>query len=411
MNLKRSDLFKKWNKDKRHTYDLSDTLSACPSLDIAFIYSGRNRGKSFEIAAQCLADAWYDLKQFAYIRRNDATAYEIENYFNDKHDFISDMTDGLYTGIAYYKGQLCFYADREDPKTGKLKRDLGRVAGSFFAVSRQSSYKSQQYPEIYNALFEEVLTDGNYLSAEPEKLMNLYSTLRRSKEDFKMYLISNTVSAVNPYSKAWGIYLAQNKPGDIRITKLYLDAADEEGNEKYLTIAAHYLEDLNPLSKTEAKKNRNRIKTGVASNKWDELKLYTTIDLSYFKQFQSYNTLIFEYDDMMIQCDICEIPDNTLEVYQQDTELLPGVEPLKLSDQMMPVAYFRRKTGKIKPYTRTYTNNAARLNPYTTKGFKCIYGIDTIFKQIFDRGWIIGADNLTMNDFRSIFRNLSIIAV
>ena len=154
MSLKRSDLFKKWNKDKRHTYDLSDTLDACPSLDIAFIYSGRNRGKSFEIAAQCLADAWYDLKQFAYIRRNDATAYEIENYFNDKHDFISDMTDGLYTGIAYYKGQLCFYVDKEDPKTGKLKRDLGRVAGSFFAVSRQSSYKSQQYPEIFNALFE-----------------------------------------------------------------------------------------------------------------------------------------------------------------------------------------------------------------------------------------------------------------
>ena len=64
--MNRDKLFKKYSKHPKHTYELSETLSVHDDTDrepdISFVYSGRERGKSFEIAAQCLADAWYDGK-------------------------------------------------------------------------------------------------------------------------------------------------------------------------------------------------------------------------------------------------------------------------------------------------------------------------------------------------------------
>ena len=66
--MDRKALFKKWNAHKEHTYDLSETFDPKDDEgrhpDIAFIYSGRNRGKSFEVAAQFLADAYYSNKKF-----------------------------------------------------------------------------------------------------------------------------------------------------------------------------------------------------------------------------------------------------------------------------------------------------------------------------------------------------------
>lgn len=403
--MERSKLFKKWYKNKEHDYEISETLQYKDDndrdIDIAFVYSGRNRGKSFEISSQLIADAWYDNKLFGYIRRNDCTTFDVEQYFADKEQFIKDMTDNQYMGITRDKGKLKFYNIDIDFETGETHRILGKECGYFYALSRQATYKSLQYPDVYNLIYEEVLTDGQYLSSEPEKLMNLYSTVKRNKKDFKMWLVSNTVSVVNPYSQSWGIYLAKNKPGDIRLSKLYLGSYDENKEEQYLLIAAHYLQDKGDISKEDLKKKRNRIKTGISSNKWDELKLFTTLDMRYIKRFPIIDTVLFEYDDLCIQANIVEIPINLIEEIVNDSD--------NFSQETMPILYFRRKTTEPKPNTRIYTNNPNHFNDYTTKGFKIIYKIDKIVEQIYKRGWIIGADNLTMNDFSNIFKKLVII--
>lgn len=404
--MKRTDLFKKWYKNKEHDYEISETLQYKDDndrpIDIAFVYSGRNRGKSFEISSQLIADAWYDNKQFGYIRRNDANNFDIEQYFADKAKFIEDMTDHEFQGITKNRGKLQFYRYEQD-EHGETHRVLGPECGYFYALSRQASYKSLQYPEVMNLIYEEVLTDQTYLNSEPEKLMNLYSTVKRNKKDFKMWLVSNTVSVVNPYSKSWGIYLAKNKPGDVRLSKLYLGSYDENNEEQYLLIAAHYLKDKGDLTKEDAKKKRNRIKTGIASNKWDELKLYTTLDMNLVKNYEIIDTAIFEYDDLMIQCNIIEIPTNIVQVNVDD------LDESYLSKEKMPVLYMRRKTTEPKPKTRVYTNNADHFNEYTTKGFQVIFRIDKVILELYQRGWIVGADNLTMNDFGNIYRKLRLL--
>lgn len=403
--MERSKLFKKWYKHKEHDYELDETLQyhddTGRDIDIAFIYSGRNRGKSFEISTQLIADAWFSGKQFGYIRRNDATNYEVEQYFADKSEFIKDMTDGAYEGITRDRGKLFFYKYYEDEK-GNLVRDVCKVpCGYFFALSRQSAYKSLQYPDLYNLIYEEVLTDQQYLNSEPEKLMNLYSTCRRNKIGFRMFLVSNTVSVVNPYSASWGIYLNKNRPGDVRLSKLYLGTYNDTGEEEYLLIAAHYLKDKGDLTKEDLKQKRLRIKTGIASNKWDELRLYATLPLRKVKKFEPLETVVFMYDDVCIQGNIIEMPKNMIECEIDDL----GEE--YLSKDKMPVMYLRRKTTEPKPETRVYTNNAKYFNEYTTKGFVEIYKVDRAVIELYERGWMIGADNLTMNDFDNIFKKLS----
>ena len=59
--MRRDKLYKKYARHPKHTYELSETMSVTDdegrTPDIAFIYSGRERGKSFEVACQCLMDA------------------------------------------------------------------------------------------------------------------------------------------------------------------------------------------------------------------------------------------------------------------------------------------------------------------------------------------------------------------
>lgn len=398
--MRRDKLIKKYYKHKAHDYELSETMDLTDDTgrhpDIAFIYSGRERGKSYEVTMRCLMDAWYDDKCFMYVRRHEATNFQIESYFNDKRDLISDMTDGMADGVWSKQGQLFFYTTEE--KNGKKKRVEVKRVGYYIPLSGQGNHKSEQFPDCYRLLFEEVLTNDPYLSGEPERLYNLISTVSRSKPDFRVYLVSNLVSYVNPYSKAWGLNFGRNKPGEVTLTKLYLRKYDDDGNEMYYLIAGHYLKDKAQLTKEDAAKERNRIKAG-SDNRWEESRLYTTIDLTFIKQFTPIETVVFEWDDVLMQGDILDLPVNIKEMYMYGEEAAATT---------MPVLYVRKKTSEPFRMTRLYTNNSERFNEYTSRGFKKIYKIDLIIEQIMLRGWFMGADNLTMNAFDTVWKKLKL---
>ena len=404
--MTRKKLFNKYYKSPHHDYEISETLATQDDTgrkpDVCFVYSGRNRGKSYEISSQLLADAWYDQRLFGYVRRNKATSYEIEQYFADKLPFISDMTDGTRDGVAVYRGKIYLYHNIADEKTGATKRVLDEHIGYFFSLSTQGSYKSLQYPDVWNLLFEEVLTSEQYLPAEPEKLLNLWSTVSRSREGFRMWLVSNTISVVNPYSQAWGIQLAKVKAGEIRLSKLFLGSYDKNREEEYMLIAAHYLEDKDDIDKEDKKdKKKLRVKTSIANNKWDEQNLYTTIDKSFLDPYKPLCSVVFEYDDLMFLCEIIMKPANLYQLYIGEEE--------KESRQKMPFGFIQRKTTEPQDDTRIYTNNSNRFGIYVTKGYKKMCKIDDVMEMIRRNGWFIGSDNLTMNDFMKCFTKLRTI--
>ena len=130
------------------------------------------------------------------------------------------------------------------------------------------------------------------------------------------------------------------------------------------------------------------------------------MDLSFIKNnAEILDTVVFEHDDMMMQGDILEVPNNIIDIYLDDTDINDS-ESIKPSDITMPILYIRRKTSKPHKYTRIYTNSADRFSDYVSKGFKEIYTIDKYIKILMQRGWVIGADNLTMNDFYKMWKKL-----
>ena len=399
--MTREKLFKKWNGHDQHGYDLSETFNSETEkdgvIDIAFILSGRNRGKSFTICTECLADAWYDGKEFGYIRRHDSTTYETEQYFADKSDFIKDMTDDQCDHITKYKGKLYFSRTDVDDDGNSHNVNV-KEAGYFFALSRNSSYKSLQYPTVNNVFYEEVMADEPYLQGEPSKLLNLISTIKRNKKNFRVYLISNLISPVSPYSVEWGINIGSLKPDSINLVKLYLGSYDDNGEEDFLRIACHYLKDKGDLTKSDLKKKRNRVRTGITSNRWDEKTLYPTLPFNFLKgKAKKIDKCVFEWDDVMFLVDILEVPENIHLMYRDEENA---------SKETMPIMYIQRKTSKPFNDTRLYTNNVERFGPYVSRGFKIIYKIDKVIDILSRRGYFFGADNLTMNSFKTCFDNL-----
>jgi hypothetical protein len=80
-----------------------------------------------------------------------------------------------------------------------------------------------------------------------------------------------------------------------------------------------------------------------------------------------------------------------------------------LSSRNIFILYIRRKSTPPKDNLRIYTNNPDRMGRMITKGFKNICKLDDVIVDLTNRGWIIGTDNVCMNDFMRIYQNLRLM--
>lgn len=403
-------LRKKWfdRKKRPNDYDpfslfnLKDENEKAP--DIAMIMSGRNRAKSFRISSEALMDAWYRKRQFGYCRRfkQEMTANKVQQYFEDKRDFIKDMTDGEYNCVICYQGMLYFGGNQE---SGGIKKS--EPIGYVFGVNISQEYKSLQYPNVYTLIYEEVFTIEKYAIDEPTKLFSIISTVQRSKEGFKCYLISNTVSRVNPYSLAWALTgLSKQKQGTIDRYKLMLPELDQEGKQRYLFIALEYLADAQGEQDFKAsifnKKEANTIGASIVSNDWDINQLYPVIHQKYIKDIDVKGTVIFEHDLFSFKADILQVPVN---IYEEVQRVEEDDGDVFFSEETFPIIYISRKTTKVLPDTRVYSDRV-HLSPNITKGYRAVWDIDVEVAELLDRGWVSYTDQLTANEFNQCLEYL-----
>ncbi len=402
--MKKDKLIKKWFKNPKWPYS-SDTITTMTdenghSVDLAFILGGRNLGKSFEICAkQCLMDAWYSdgEHQFGYIRRNEKelTSYNINAYFADKGEFISDMTDNMYDKVDYYRGALYFARVRFD-ENGRKYMDRSFPIGYCFALSTSIQYKSLQYPKVNKLLFEEVFA-MKYIANESRLLLNLISTVKRDKTDFITYLVANTVSRVNPYvTELCLTKLMKQKPGTIDTYKMLDGLVDEDGNESYYYIAIEYLSDSNTSTK--------KISTvaSTITNEWDEVAQYPVLSSSLLAEYETLYNAVVEYGEFRYLLQIKRVPVNIQDMYNKFIEEDIDIEPL---DEFFNVLYVEPKTTSLKPNTRLFTN-APIINPNTTIGFKVTNDQDKLIQELLSIGWVFYSDNLTANEFNECLPKL-----
>lgn len=222
-------------KKKEIYYSLTNILKHEASYNI--IFGERSNGKSFAVKEYCVRHAYKAKKAtFALVRRNtdDVKPSAVESYFSDTP--VYTITDGEYNCITAWQGKI--YLSIIDVETNKITRGL--VIGFYFYLSGAVHYKSRSYPDVYNVIFEEFITDGQYLNDEPGKFQDLMSTILR-RRDGKVFCIGNTVSRLNPYYRDWSL---RNMPHMkmYQIDDYYLDTGerDENGEPKKVHIAVEY---------------------------------------------------------------------------------------------------------------------------------------------------------------------------
>ena len=214
---------------------------------INLIYGERSNGKSYQVKhkkginpyIESMEKAINERKRFMLIRRwkEEIKPEKIEQYFIDVD--IYKLTKGQYNCISLYKGKL-WLSNYDPDKKPQIKR--GDYIGYVVSLSTEQTYAGASYLDVDNMIFEEFMARGSYLPHEPDKLMNLYSTVDRKRGTTRLWLVGNTISRVCPYIEEWGLHdiLSEQKQGTIRTKLIPTGHLNDDGTEETIKLAMEY---------------------------------------------------------------------------------------------------------------------------------------------------------------------------
>lgn len=231
---------------RKKYYDINPILQTNSVYHV--ILGERSNGKSYAVKKCVIDDFLKKGLQFFYLRRygEDVKSASVQRYFADFNAYIKKCTNGDFDEVYCYSQ----YIYLRNSETGEKV-----LAGYYSDLGSYERLKSQQFPDVYNFIFEEFITDKRYINGdgEPDLLMNILSTVLRNRKG-RIFLIGNTVSQICPYFIEWGIDVKHMKQGTIQLI-------DYEG----VQIAVEYCESVG---------NTNNFiiggkKTAIMEGKWE----------------------------------------------------------------------------------------------------------------------------------------------
>ena len=195
-------------------YNLDNIVKV--NADINIIFGARSDGKSYQLKHKRGVEKYLKTgRRFILLfrLRENITNNLIEQYFQDVD--VDKLTNGAYNCITMYRGAL--YLSVFNVDTNKVEK-RGDKIGYVRALSIEQNYAGGSYLDVDDIIFEEFVSRTNYLSNEPDKLMNFYCTVDRKRGTTKLWLAGNSISKVCPYFYEWGIdkVLRQMKQGEIK---------------------------------------------------------------------------------------------------------------------------------------------------------------------------------------------------
>ena len=177
------------------------SCSRIKEIDAQFklLLGGRNIGKSYAVKHDIVRECYQEGKEFIYLRRwdEDIKTKYVEQYFTDLD--VTGITEGKYTDVYVWQSKiyLCNYNEAHKP-TDKM------LIGYAHSLNQGERYKSQIFLKVDYLLFEEFITDKQYLPNEPSQLQEYTSTIFRERRGV-VYLIGNTISKLCPYFNEWNL--------------------------------------------------------------------------------------------------------------------------------------------------------------------------------------------------------------
>lgn len=171
------------------------------------IYGGRASGKSFQMGTYLLDDYIDYGHQFVRLIRSWGQGKGLDTYFQE----IIDKDPKKYKGIKV-----------EFTKDTGFKYTLnGEIFGYVIPLSCEQNYKSNQYPNVVNVVYEEFVapTPVDYLDGCSENELRAFksvlSTIFRHRAG-RVWLVGNSMNTSNPYFEFFGIDGSTLKVGDLK---------------------------------------------------------------------------------------------------------------------------------------------------------------------------------------------------
>lgn len=343
------------------------------------LISSRNDGKSYAVKKRALRQAIDHGDEFSYLRR-----YEIDlkradpcrywaDFEKEGNNVFEQLSGGLYDCITQRNREVFLLGKR----AGK-KIEEGKVVGHIHALSVAPSYKSLQFPNVRNILYEEFVSD-RFLWDEPRKLMNYVSTILRSNVG-QVWLVGNTITRINPYFREWQLTgFHKMKPGQIDV---YDQPFTDDGGVVHNVRVCVHIPNVTAKSKGIKGMFFGTAAGMIAGQKWDS-KEQPHLE----KNVREYDTLyemVFDFD-------------------YNATYYMRLLQDRNRPDHVM--WYVEPKTTKLQPGTRLisprFNESAGCL--YTSR-FTPISQRELRAFRLLDYGRIAYSDNLTGTEFQRALR-------
>ena len=190
-----------YNADKLISYD----------FDYNIVTGGRSNGKSTEIQKKVLLRNYIDNgDKFIRVVRwvEDTYPSRCEGWFTPHA--LKELPGNME---IRYKSKKYFLGEKHDNNFYKNAVVIGYVIN----LSKADNYKSNNFEDVKNIIFEEFAPKkiSEYVPDEIDRFNSLISTVNRLRDDVKVWFIGNALSISNIYFDYFGIEASKLKVGNI----------------------------------------------------------------------------------------------------------------------------------------------------------------------------------------------------
>lgn len=163
-----------------------------------FVNGGRGIGKTYFFKRLALKKYIENGERFVYLRRTVIETARI------KEVLLDDICEDWWNNNYKVDGDKIYVPDFD----GKYKEIMGYV----LPLSVSLHYKSVPFNRVTTVIFDEYQNlDQKYLSSEIDKFLEFMSTVNRSRNDVRFYLLSNSFLSYNPYFDYFGVKLEKGQ--------------------------------------------------------------------------------------------------------------------------------------------------------------------------------------------------------
>ncbi len=293
---------------KEKFYSIRHLIQIHPDSHYYVIYGQRSNGKTYSTLDYCLDDYFKNGNEFAYIRRwkEDIKISKMNNLFSGliRDGKIAKYSKKKYSDVMYYGRAfyLVGYKEitNEDGTVKKEKYISDKPFCYVYVLTEEEHEKGFEAPNIINIVFDEFIARNRYLPDEFIAFSNILSTIIRTRDNVKIFMLGNTINKYSIYFNEMGLTNVKNqKVGTIDVYNY---------GESGLKVVVEY-------SDLPAKKKRSDVYFAfdnpklqmITKGSW-EIAVYPHLErkMKYAPKDIKYRYYI-EFDDVLLQCDIVSL--------------------------------------------------------------------------------------------------------